>query len=107
MDRLLTEEPAAVRNDRLFVYGIFLGERMRDSYGMTNPEYATVPGYATFGDHIVQAVKIDGARNLALTGLTVDIDPENWERLDRLEGGYDRKRVLTDKGEQVYMYTAR
>lgn len=93
--------------NRLFVYGIFLGQKMRDIYGMTNPEYATVPGYATFGHHIVQAVRIDGARNLALTGLTVDIDPENWERLDRLEGGYERRIVTTDKGEQVYMYTAR
>ena len=93
--------------DRLFVYGIFLGQRMRDSYGMTNPQYATVPGYATFGDHIVQAVKIDGAPHLALTGLTVDVDPEQWERIDRLEGGYVRREVTTDNGEQVYMYTAR
>lgn len=92
--------------NRLFVYGIFLGQRMRDSYGMTNPQYATVPGYATFGNHIVQAAPVD-AKNLALTGLTVDVDPEEWEAIDRLEGGYDRALVTTDSNEKVYMYVAK
>lgn len=93
--------------NRLFVYGIFLGQRMRDMYGMTNPVYATVPGYATFGHHIVQAVAIPEARNLELTGLTVDVDPEQWDRIDALEAGYRRALVKTSNGEQVYMYTAR
>lgn len=93
--------------NRLFVYGIFLGEGMRKAYGMTNPQYSTVPGYATFGHGIVQAVEIKQARDLALTGLTVDVDPTKWEALDRLEGGYKRAIVTTDNNERVYMYTAK
>lgn len=96
-----------IPTNRLFVYGIFLGEANRVRFGMSNPEYATVPGYATFGDHIVQAVKIDGATGLALTGLTVDVDPAHWDRLDQLEAGYDRNVVTTDSNEAVYMYTER
>lgn len=92
--------------NRLFVYGIFLGETMRKAYGMTNPRYMTVPDYVTVGGHIVQAVKIDSGTSIMLTGLTVDVDPENWERLDRLEGGYDRVKVKTHDGEEVYMYVA-
>lgn len=90
--------------NRLFVYGIFLDQDSRDYYGMTNPRYCTVPGYITVGSHIVQAVAVDEQR-IALTGLTVDMDPEGWEKLDRLEGGYDRSVVTTIAGEQVYMYT--
>lgn len=97
-------KPTPVTN-RLFVYGIFLGQRTRDRYGMSNPEYATIPGYITVGEHIVQAVKVD-APGIALTGLTVDIDPEYWSRIDALEGGYDRRLVETDSGEEVYMYVA-
>lgn len=89
--------------NRLFVYGIFLGEANRKCYGMTNPEYATVPGYITMGRHIVQAVKVDNP-SIALTGLTVDIDPEYWGRLDALEGGYARVLVTTDDEEELYMY---
>lgn len=94
--------PTPVKN-RLFVYGIFLGQDCRDRYGMTNPVYATVPGYATYGRHIVQAFPV-GNQNIALTGLTVDVDPEKWESIDRLESGYARKLVLTDSNEEVYMY---
>lgn len=98
--------PTPVTN-RLFVYGIFLNESNRTSYGMTNPQYATVAGYATFGGHIVQAVPIENAGRLALTGLTVDIDPTCWAKTDSLEGGYDRALVTTDTGEELYMYTAK
>lgn len=93
--------------NRLFVYGIFLDEINRDHYGMSNPEYATVKGYATFGNQIVQAVPIDGVANLALTGLTVDVDPAHWNKIDQLEGGYDRELVITTDGEELYMYVAK
>lgn len=102
---VLQATPTAV-NNRLFVYGIFLGETMRKNYGMSNPKYATVPGYATFGYHIVQAAYIGGDINLALTGLTVDVDPDKWQSIDALEGGYDRILVKTESGEEVNMYVA-
>lgn len=103
----LYEAPDSHITNRLFVYGIFLGQDMRERYGMANPKYATVPNYATFGEHIVQAVYIEGAGDLALTGLTVDVDPTCWDRLDALEAGYDRALVTTDNDEQVYMYVAK
>lgn len=89
--------------NKLFVYGIFLDEYMREKYGMTNPKYATVPDYATFGGGIVMAYKIPDNR-LSLTGLLVDMNPDNWEELDRLEGGYRRIKITTGSGEQAYMY---
>lgn len=73
---------------------------------MTNPEYATVLDYATFGGSIVQAVRIPNA-GLSLTGLTVDIPDSQWPSLDALEGGYDRELVTTTDNEQVYMYTGK
>ena len=93
--------------NRLFVYGIFLSERQRQAYGMTNPQYATVKDYITIGDQIVEAVKVDKAYHCALTGLTVDMNPELWDRLDRLEAGYNREIVKTTDGEKVYMYVGR
>lgn len=92
--------------NRLFVYGIFLNEGNRIHYGMTNPCYGTVPGYITVGHHIVEAYRVDDPR-IALTGLTVDVNPKDWDRIDVLEGGYDRNVVVTDTGEEVYMYTAK
>lgn len=89
--------------EKLFVYGIFLDERNRDRYGMTNPEYTTVPGYITIGSGIVQAMPVDD-NNIALTGLMVDMDSERWERLDALEGGYDRIKVKTHYGDEAWMY---
>lgn len=89
--------------NKLFVYGIFLDKYMRDEYGMTNPKYATVPDYATFGGGIVMAVKIPDAR-LSLTGLLVDMNPDNWDKLDRLERGYRRIEITTGSGQQAYMY---
>lgn len=89
--------------NRLFVYGIFLGEDNRTRYGMSNPLYATVPGYVTYGDYIVQAVPVPIAE-IALTGLTVDVDPSKWGSIDQLEGNYDRIKVTTSDGERVYMY---
>lgn len=89
--------------NRLFVYGIFLDEDRRQTYGMSNPEYATVLDFATFGHSIVSARRIPDI-GLSLTGLTVDVDPAYWERLDLLEHGYDRKLVKTTRGEKVYMY---
>lgn len=92
--------------NRLFVYGIFLGQGCRDAYGMSNPEYATVLDYATFGGSIVEAYRIPDY-GLSLTGLTVDVDPECWRRLDALEAGYTRKKVTTTDGEEVYMYVGK
>lgn len=89
--------------NRLFVYGIFLGEYQRQSYGMSNPQYATVLDYATFGHSIVQAEKIAGV-GFSLTGLVVDVDPECWRDIDALEGAYKRIKVKTTRGEEVYMY---
>jgi hypothetical protein len=101
--------------DRLFVYGIFLGENMRRAYGMSNPRYATVLDYATWGHHIVQAHKQKGA-GLALTGLLVDVAPymttdrgirNNWAALDALEGGYDRIVITTTDGDKAFMYVGK
>lgn len=92
--------------ERLFVYGIFLSQRNRESFDMTNPEYATVLDYATFGNQIVEARHIPDV-GLALTGLTVDIPKTAWPGLDALEGGYDRKEVVTTDGEIVYMYVGK
>lgn len=91
--------------NRLFVYGIFLDQSRRDNYGMYNARYSTVPGYVTEGRGIVQAVPVKN-EGIALTGLTVDIDPRMWDRLDSLEGGYDRRVVKTHNNELVWMYTA-
>ena len=90
--------------NRLFVYGIFLNQRNRDRYGMYNAEYATVPGFFTVGSHIVQAVETEDTR-IALTGVTVDVDPRMWPMIDGLEAGYTRQVVLSDSNEEVYMYT--
>lgn len=92
--------------NRLFVYGIFLSESQRARYGMTNPQYATVKNYVTYGDQIVTAYKQENA-GLALTGLLVDVDPEHWDRIDRLEGGYVRTVITTTGGEQAYMYAGK
>lgn len=95
------------QNNRLFVYGIFLGENNRKVYGMTNPKYATVLDYTTFGHTIVRAVPIevpDTGERLSLTGLVVDVDPRMWKELDELEAYYDRIIVETSYRESVYMY---
>lgn len=99
----------AIPDNKLFVYGIFLGEGMRNSYGMTSPQYATIPGYATFGSHIVQATHIEDSEDmgLELTGLVVEVDPERWEDIDRLEAGYDRDVVTTSRGEKTYIYVSK
>jgi hypothetical protein len=91
--------------NRLFVYGIFLGEDMRNKYGMSNPRYATVPGFATMGDYIVQAFAVAN-ESIQLTGLIVDIDPYFWEKTDRLESNYDRIKVITSMGESVWSCTS-
>lgn len=92
---------------KLFVYGIFLGEMQRNAYGMSNPHYATVPDYVTIGGIIVEAVKVDKKFGCALTGLIVDVDPQYWEMLDRLESGYTREIVETTDREKVFMYVGR
>lgn len=111
-------------SNKLFVYGIFLSEDTRKTYGMTNPRYATVLDYVTTGcgDSIVGAKKLghkyDQPRyeRYELSGLIVNVPPKritpqgvvsNWERLDRLEGAYDRKMVRTTDGEQCWMYVAK
>lgn len=91
--------------NRLFVYGIFLDAHNRLVYGMSNPAYTTVSGWATAGSYIVQAVK--APKEYALTGLVVDVNPSFWDKLDRLEGGYERILVTTVDNEQVYMYAER
>ena len=104
-------------SNRLFVYGIFLDEGTRLWYGMTNPRYAVVQGYATVGVHkdIVEAIKVSD--DFHLTGLIVDVAPKvaddihgvrsNWQRLDALESGYRRKMVQTLQGDKCWMYVAR
>lgn len=101
--------------NRLFVYGIFLDENMRNAYGMSNPRYATVKDYVTYGGSIVTAYKQEGA-GLSLTGLLVDVNPyemgrrglkDNWARLDALEGGYERIEVETLGGDKAYMYAGK
>lgn len=91
--------------NRLFVYGIFLDAHNRLAYGMSNPHYTTVDGFVTIGAGIVQAVK--APTGYALTGLIVDVDPNYWEKLDKLEGGYERILVTTVDNEEAYMYAER
>lgn len=92
--------------NKLFVYGIFLSEDMRKDYGMTNPRYATVSGWATVGSHIVQAVK--APKEYCLTGLLVEVpDNYDWQPLDSLERGYERIKVKTVQGTVAYMYAER
>jgi hypothetical protein len=89
---------------KLFVYGIFLDEQARKAYKMTDPKYATVSDYVTIGNAIVQAVPVDSRFNCALTGLLVDIPIDQWDKLDLLEGGYDRIIIKTTGGHEAYMY---
>lgn len=91
------------KTEKLFVYGIFLDESRRDRFGMTKPYYSTVPGYITRGSGIVQAVEVED-KQIALTGLLVDMDSSRWAPLDALEGGYDRVKVSTHDGVQAWMY---
>lgn len=92
-----------METEKLFVYGIFLDEDRRQRYGMSNPHYTTVPGYITVGGHIVEAVQVEN-KNIALTGVLVDMDSSRWEPLDRLEAGYNRVKVKTVTGEEAWMY---
>lgn len=96
----------AGKPDKLFVYGIFLGEDMRDMYKMTNPQYATVKDFLTVGGHIVTAEFVPGY-GLALTGLLVTPHKEKWDALDALEGGYERIKVRTSDGILAWMYAKR
>lgn len=93
-------------NNVLFVYGIFLNQTQRTAYGMSNPRYATIADYATFGEGIVQAFHIPNS-NLGLTGLVVDVDPARWKELDRLESGYTRVKVKTNSGLECWMYVGK
>lgn len=101
------------------MYGIFLDELMRQRYGMSNPRYATVEGFATVGANnsgtIVEAIPVRSG-NFYLTGLVVDVSPDiespygtvdNWARLDRLEGAYDRIKVDTTDGQECWMYVCK
>lgn len=91
----------------LFVYGIFLGAYNRHAYGMSDPVYDVVGGYATTirGGNIVQAVQTycDGV-TFGLTGLLVEVDPRYWQQIDDLEYGYDRIKVTTVGDEEAWMY---
>ena len=93
--------------DKLFVYGIFLNEANRNAYKLSNPRYDTVPGYITIGDIIVQAVKVDCAEQVALTGLTVDFDKDFLHNIDTLETGYDRAIIKTNHGHSAFMYVSK
>lgn len=101
-----TEINVRPATEKLFVYGIFLDENNRNRFGMSNPQYATVPSFVTVGGHIVKAVRVD-QKEVALTGLLVDMDSSRWEPLDSLEGGYDRIKVVTTDHEETYMYAQR
>lgn len=90
--------------NKLFVYGIFLDKGNRDNYGMSNPTYATVEGYATVGGRIVWAVE---DKMYTLTGLLVDVNPRAWKAIDSLERGYDRVKVKTTNGQRAYMYVVK
>ncbi len=94
-----------MKHNRLFVYGIFLDEHNRTAYGMSNPKYTTVSGYATFGMGIVQAYPVQ--EEAGLTGLAVDVDPSRWNDIDSLERGYDRIKVEAYNGETLWMYTGK
>lgn len=98
-----SSEHADLPTNEFFLYGIFLSQGMRDSYGMYSAQYETVPGFVTRGRGIVAAERTED-EGLALTGVKVKIDPAYIPRLDRLEGGYDRIAVRTDTGERVWMY---
>lgn len=92
--------------DRLFVYGIFLSERTQKAFGMSNPKYATVKGYVTVGageGYIVQAVPVD-MKSLTLSGLIVDVDPKEWERIDKLEAAYEKVKIVTTDKEEAWIY---
>lgn len=93
--------------NKLFVYGIFLDGYHRNNYGMTNPTYDTVLDYITLGDRIVSAYPVDAEYGTALTGLVVDMNPDNWADLDRLESGYNRVIITTTGGQQAYMYVGK
>lgn len=92
------------KTEKLFVYGIFLDKKNREWYGMSNPVYDTVINYVTIGDIIVHAEEKIGY-GYALTGLLVDMDVSGWERLDRLESGYDRIKIVTTSGEEARIRT--
>ena len=98
----MSERPQTDGLNKLFVYGIFLDEANRRAYGMSNPRYQTVSGYATFGKGIVMAYPVN--EEAGLTGLVVDVDPDRWESIDNLEYRYDRFKVTTDLNEEVWMY---
>lgn len=89
--------------NRLFVYGIFLDESARFAYGMSNPQYQTVKDYVTIGNGIVAAYKIPNY-GFCLSGLVVNVDPDYWGRIDGLESGYNRIKVNTTDGEEVWIY---
>lgn len=100
---------------KLFVYGIFLSERLREAYYMKDASYDTVANFSTVGkggvnSTIVEAVVDEGK---TLTGLVVDVEPtvvfgdsvfDNWDRLDKLEHGYDRVKITTNSGVEAWMY---
>lgn len=99
---LVTEETAT-----FFFYGIFLDEDTRHHYGIySEPKYATIRDYVTYGSHIATAHKQEGA-GLVLTGIIVDVPLSSIPAIDRLEGGYDRTQVTTVQGRGTYLYVAR
>lgn len=89
---------------KFFTYGIFLDWRTRRRHGLNGlTHYATIQGYSTVGNHIVYAVPTKGH---TLTGLVLDITPENLQTLDGIElgAGYKRVTVKTEGGEDVELY---
>lgn len=98
-------EDAQPAVEKLFVYGIFLDERNRQHYGLTNPNYDTVQGFITIGSHIVKAIP-STTIGAALTGLLVDVPTRKLPSLDMLEAGYDRIKINTTGGYEAYMYAA-
>lgn len=102
LTQVKVKRPPTEELDKLFVYGIFLGESYRTRYGMSNPRYTTVKDYATVPVQggIVTAEPLEG---YDLTGLIVDVNPTYWDRIDALEVEYDRIKVQTRYGE-AWMY---
>lgn len=90
---------------KFFTYGIFLSSGTRRRYGITaNAHYATVRGYSTFGDYIVEAKPCGGH---TLTGMIVEVPDDVWPVLDAIEANYDRITVITTSDEEAQLYVAK
>lgn len=90
---------------KLFVYGT-LKRGHYNNYllldgGATFIKADKVPDHGVYGDWPIAGP----AKGVNLEGEIWDnISPELWERLDRLESGYNKTQVFTKSGEKVMVY---